>query len=120
MVILTLLLSVGDPSSLAALVTILLLAVGSFVGPLAPLTIEVAAECTYPAPEASFTAVQQVRSVPSFLIFQVFARSFFSLFSIFIHLGHLDFSSAVCDANALFLPPFLFATRSWAILHRPA
>lgn len=60
MILLTLLLSVSDPSSLAALITILLLAVGSFVGPLAPLAIEVAAECTYPAPEASFTAVQQV------------------------------------------------------------
>ena len=48
------------PSEHTFLVTVAVLMVGFFVGPLQPISIEIAAECTYPAPEAASTAVQQV------------------------------------------------------------
>ena len=36
-----------------------ILLVGIFVGPLQPVAVEVAAECTYPAPETFSTGVLQ-------------------------------------------------------------
>jgi hypothetical protein len=52
--------SIADPSSQWYWVTASILLVGFFVGPLQPISCEIAAEVVYPVTEASSTAVQQV------------------------------------------------------------
>jgi hypothetical protein len=41
-------------------VVIAIIMVGGLVGPLQPIAIEIAVECTYPAHESAITAIQQL------------------------------------------------------------
>ena len=98
--------SISLTLELALIVAVL--SVGFFVGPIQPVAIETGAEVTYPAPESSTTAIQQVlgephniASVRQFWCFVCFSRT----------ISDGCASAVSCDSRVAASSPLMLALR---------